>query len=73
MSLQSRDQLALENVALRQQLAMLRQLVERPRVTFRDRLFWILYAKYVSGWRALLHTLRPDTVVRWHRDGVATS
>jgi len=48
--LKSRNQLALENLALRQQLAMLRQSVKRPRVTFRDRFFWILYAKYVSGW-----------------------
>ncbi len=68
-SLRSRNQLALENLALRQQLAMLRQSVKRPRVNFGDRLFWILYAKYVSGWRALLHTLHPDTVVRWHREG----
>ncbi len=68
-SLKSRNQLALENLALRQQLAMLRQSVKRPRVTFGDRLFWILYAKYVSGWRALLYTLHPDTVVRWHREG----
>ena len=68
VSLKSRNLLALENLALRQQLAMLRQSVRRPRVIFGDRLFWILYAKYVSGWRAPLHTLHPDTVVRWHRE-----
>jgi len=67
-SLKSRNQLALENLALRQQPAMLRQSVKRPRVTFGDRLFWILYPRYVSDWRALLHTLHPDTVVRWHRE-----
>ena len=67
-SLKSRNQLALENLALRQQLAMLRQSVKRPRVRFGDRLFWVLYAKYVTGWRALLHTLHLDTVVRWHRE-----
>ncbi len=48
-SLKSRNQLALENLALRQQLAMLHQSVTRPRVTFGDRLFWILYTKYVGG------------------------
>ncbi len=47
---------------------MLRRSVMRPRVTFGERLFWILYAKYVSGWRALLHALHPDTVVCWHRE-----
>ncbi len=68
--LKSRNQLALGNLALRQQLAMLRQSVKRPRVTYGDRLFWILYAKTVSGWRALLHTLHPDTAVRWHRERI---
>jgi putative transposase len=67
-SVKSRSQLALENLALRQQLAMFRYSVKRPRATFGDRLFWILYAKYVGGWRALLYTLHPDTVVRWHRE-----
>ncbi len=58
----------MENLALRQQLAMLRQSVKRPRVRLADRVFWVLFAKYVSGWRALLYTLHPDTVVRWQRD-----
>ena len=66
---QSRRQLALENLALRQQLATLRPTVKRPRVSAIDRLFWVLFAKYVDGWRAMLHALHPDTVVRWHREG----
>jgi transposase InsO family protein len=61
--------LALENLALRQQLAMLKSSVKRPRASALDRLFWVLFAKYVNGWRAMLHTLHPDTVVRWHREG----
>ncbi len=68
-SFKSRGQLTLENLALRQQLAMLRQSVKRPRVSHADRMFWILFAKYVDGWRAMLHALHPDTVVRWHREG----
>jgi hypothetical protein len=50
----SRRQLTLENLALRQQLAMLKQSVKRPRVSPRDRLFWVLFSKYVEGWRAML-------------------
>ena len=65
----SRRQLALENLALRQQLAMLKPSVKRPRVSTLDRLFWILFSRYVDGWRAMLHALHPDTVVRWHRQG----
>ena len=66
----SRRQLTLENLALRQQLAMLKPSVKRPRVSPVDRLFWVLFSKYVDGWRAMLHALHPDTVVRWHRQGI---
>jgi transposase InsO family protein len=66
---QSHRRLALENLALRQQLAMLKSSVKRPRASALDRLFWVLFAKYVNRWRAMLHTLHPDTVVRWHREG----
>ena len=62
--LKSRRQLALENLALRQQLVMLKQSVKRPRVSTIDRVFWVLFSKYVDGWRAMLHALHPDTVVR---------
>jgi hypothetical protein len=33
---------ALENVALRQQLAVFRRTVRRPQLRTRDRLFWVL-------------------------------
>ena len=65
----SRRQLTLENLALRQQLAMLKPSVKRPQVSTADRLFWLLFSKYVEGWRSMLHALHPDTVVRWHRQG----
>ena len=65
----SHRRLALENLALRQQLAMLKPSVKRPQVLPADRLFWILFSKYVDGWRTMLHALHPDTVVRWHREG----
>ena len=42
-------QLALENLALRQQLVMLKPSVKRPRVLPVDRLFWVLFSKYVDG------------------------
>ena len=65
----SRRQLTLENLALRQQLAMLKPSVKRPQLSPAERLFWILFSKYVDGWRTMLHALHPDTVVRWHREG----
>ncbi len=65
----SQRQLALENLALRQQVAMLRQSVKQPRARHADKLFWIFFSRHVDGWRTLLHGLHPDTVVRWHRQG----
>src|SRR5881296_2098001 len=58
---------ALENLALRQQLAALTRTVKRPRLRSRDRLFWILLAKGWREWRTALIVVQPDTVVRWHR------
>jgi putative transposase len=31
--------------------------------------FWILLSKIWRGWRSALHVVRPETVVRWHRQG----
>jgi hypothetical protein len=65
----SHRRLALENLALRQHPAMLRSSVKRPRASALDRFFWVLFAKYVNGWRTMLQALHPDTGVRWHRAG----
>jgi len=65
----SRRQLVLENLALRQQLAMLRQSLKKPRPSVADKLFWIIFSRYVDGWRKTLCSLHPDTVVRWQRQG----
>ena len=59
--------IVLENLALRQQLAVLTRTVKRPQLRSRDRLFWILLAKGWRDWRSALIVVRPDTVVRWHR------
>src|SRR6516162_1909588 len=58
---------ALENVALRQQLAALKRSGTRPRLRTRDRVFWILLTKVWRDWRQALVMVQPDTVVRWHR------
>jgi putative transposase len=59
---------ALENLALRQQLAALKRSVKRPQLQTRDRVFWILLANVWRNWRQALVFVQPDTVVRWHRE-----
>ena len=39
--LKDRTQLALENVALRQQLAVYKRTAKRPKIEDRDRIFWL--------------------------------
>ena len=58
--------LTLENLALRQQLALLRHGSKRPRSGRLDRL---LFSSRWAGWRDALHLVRPETVIRWHRQG----
>jgi len=56
-----------EIVVLRQQLAVLRRQVERPRFTWLDRAFVALFSKFVprERWQGFLVT--PQTVLDWHR------
>jgi putative transposase len=64
-----RHRLALENMALRQQLAVLKRKVPHPRPTDRDRRFWLMMRAVHDGWEQCLHIVQPATVVRWHRKG----
>jgi len=66
----TRWELALENLALRQQLAVLRR--SRPnRLHLKrgDRIFWAWLSLIWAHWADILVIVRPDTVVRWHRRG----
>ena len=60
-------QLALENLALRHQLAVYKRTVTRPRLRKTDRLFWVGLARVWAGWEQPLVIVTPDTVLRWQR------
>src|SRR5713101_848108 len=68
---QSRRMLLLENLALRQQLAVLKRRHPRPRLSAFDKFFWVLARRFWSGWKQILIIVGPETVVRWHRSGFA--
>ncbi len=65
----ARHELALENLVLRQQLAMLKRRSKRACPSHGDRFFWIAFSRYAEGWRQMLVALNPDTFVRWYREG----
>ena len=60
----ARTHLALENLALRHQLAVYKRPLPRPRLRKTDRLFWIWLARVCAGWR------QPLVIVPRHRPPV---
>lgn len=69
LAVKDRTQLALENIALRHQLAVYKRSVKRPNINDRDRIFWLTIMRMLKEWRQALVFVQPDTVVRWHRKG----
>src|SRR2546425_637755 len=68
-ALKTRTDLVLENLAPRQQLALLRRRSKRPPVGLLDRVFWMWLSQWWARWREALHVVQPQTVIRWHRRG----
>jgi len=66
-----RTRLAAENVALRQQITVLKRSVKRARIEDSDRIFWILMKRILKDWKECLLIVKPETVIRWHRKGFA--
>ena len=64
-----RQNLLLENLALRQQLAVLKRRHPRPSVGLFDKIFWVVAGRVWSAWKLSLIIVTPETVVRWHRAG----
>ena len=67
--LRSRGDLALENLALRQQLAVFKLKTPRPRLRPVDRILWVLLRRIWPRWQDALIIVKPETVIRWHREG----
>jgi len=68
-SLKSQRELALENLALRQQLAVLKRKAKRPKLTNADRAFWVVLSRRWTGWQHAPILVKPETVIGWHRKG----
>ena len=60
-------QVALENLALREQLAIFQRSVRRPKIRPTDRLFWVCLRKVWKEWKSALVIVRPETVLDWQR------
>jgi hypothetical protein len=65
----SRQNLLVENLALRQQLNVFKRRNRRPKLVALDKLFWVMARRFWSDWKKSLLVVAPETVVRWHRSG----
>ena len=65
----SHRSLLMENLALRQQLAVFKRHNSRPKLLLPDKLFWVFLRRFWPAWKRTLIVVSPDTVVRWHRAG----
>ena len=65
----TRRQSAIEILALRHQLGVLKRSVTRPRLTDIDRGLWVLLSRRWTRWSDALIVVKPATVLKWHRAG----
>ena len=65
----TRTDAALEVLALRQQVAVLKRKRPRPPLNACDRLFWITLRRLWPRWSDVLLIVKPETVIGWHRAG----
>ena len=63
-----RDEVVLENLALRQQVAALLRQRPRPQLDDVDRAFWIALRRSGPQWVNALLIVKADTLARWHRE-----
>ena len=65
----TRSDTALEVLALRQQVAVLKRKRPRPILNRLDRLFWTTLHACWPRWADVLVIVKPQTVISWHRAG----
>jgi putative transposase len=65
ISHKSKSELILENLALRQQLAIYKTKKTKPKLSNLDRSFWIALKQTFSKWTDYLVIVKPETVIDW--------
>jgi len=68
-ALRSRAQLAAENLFLRKQLALYLERQVKPRRADDATRITLVALSRIIEWRRLLTIVKPETLIRWHREG----
>ncbi len=69
----SRRELLAENTLLRQQLIVTSRKVKRPAFRPHERGLLVLLSRLVHNWRNAVLLVKPDTILRWHRESFVSS
>ena len=67
--LRTPEELLAENALLRHQLTVASRGSTKPRFHAWDRFLLVALARMSSSWRDALLLVKPDTLLRWHREG----
>ena len=65
----SREELVAENALLRHQLVVVARTIKRPKLAAHDRGLMVVLARLVPRWWNAVLLVKPDTILRWHREG----
>jgi hypothetical protein len=65
----SRSELLAENALLRQQLIVAARATRRAKFVARERGLLVLLARLVPRWWDAILLVKPETILRWHREG----
>jgi len=65
----SRNEQAIVELTLRQQLATYALKGSNPNITPLDRAFWVALSRFWPRWKDTLVIVKPGTVIRWPRKG----
>ncbi len=63
----NKQDLILENLALRQQLANYKQKIIKSEINDNDRVFWIALKQIWGNWADSLIIVKPETVIHWQK------
>ncbi len=63
---------AVENLALRQQVAVFKQSVKRPKPRPRDRVFWVVLSRLWPNWRSALAIVQVRNGHQMAPEGIQT-
>lgn len=65
----TRGELLAKNAALRRQLSVVARRAKRPTFAPHERGLLVLLAHFMPHWRSAILLVKPETVLRWHREG----